>query len=284
MSRPPELSALDLGGTVVDSVLRTSAKSVLATGHHGNQRVIIKTARGTADFWTAKLAHEARLYQAFSESPPPVRVPRPVHTDAHRVLVIEHVLGAVVDTERYPEQPLDEATVDSVLSAVTGFAHWTPPPGVLQPMFDLPGRVERYHHQGWFAAADRDALHGLLRQLPAPATPAHGDPLPTNLLLDETGIVLLDFEFTGLFLPGFDLAMLHTLLAATPGAQQRIEQLVAEQGIRTAFAVNKAMVLARELRLHTELPPGELREKRLEILRPEWERARQRLHARLPRT
>jgi len=29
---------------------------------------------------------------------------------------------------------------------------------------------------------------------------------------------LLDWEFTGLFLPGFDLAMLSVLLAGTPGA------------------------------------------------------------------
>ncbi|MFC7344494.1 hypothetical protein ACFQRI_24070, partial [Saccharopolyspora griseoalba] len=79
---------------------------------------------------------------------------------------------------------------------------------------------------------------------------------------------LLDFEFTGLFLPGFDLAMLHTLLAATPGAQQRIEELVTEQGIQAAFAVNQAVVLSRELRLHNELPDGELRDKRLQLLRP----------------
>ncbi|MFC7345092.1 phosphotransferase, partial [Saccharopolyspora griseoalba] len=183
------------------------------------------------DFWAARFAHEIRTCKAFSEHPPPVRVPRLVHADSHRVLVVEQVPGTVVDTERYPEHSLDEATVDASLAAVTGFARWTPPPGALQPVFDLADRVERYHHQGWFTDTDRDALHALLRQLPAPAAPAHGDPLPANLLRTENGTVaLLDFEFTGLFLPGFDLAMLHTLLAATPGAQQRIEELVTEQG------------------------------------------------------
>lgn len=278
MGPPPELATLDLGGAVVDEVLRSSDKSLLATGHHGDQPVIVKVLRDHDDFWAAKFAHEIRLYRAFSEHPPPVRVPELVHAAAS-VLVVERVPGTVVDTDRYPEHPLDAATVDGVLAAVTEFARWAPPEGVLAPVFDLPDRIERYHQQGWFTDADRDALHALLQQLPAPATPAHGDPLPANLLRTDNGTVaLLDFEFTGLFLPGFDLAMLHTLLAATPGAQQRIENLVAEQGIQDAFVLNQAMVLSRELRLHTELPDGELRKQRLQLLRPRWERARQRLH------
>lgn len=55
------------------------------------------------------------------------------------------------------------------------------------------------------------------------AAVAHGDPLPANLLLSEHGeCVLLDFEFTGLFAAGFDLAMLHTLLVGDPGAGVRV--------------------------------------------------------------
>lgn len=43
----------------------------------------------------------------------------------------------------------------------------------------------------------------------------HGDPLPANLLLTEQGrCVLLDFEFTGLFLPGFYRAAEFLLLSA----------------------------------------------------------------------
>lgn len=277
MSPPPEFTALDLGGAVVDDVLRSSDKSLLATGHHGDQPVIVKVLRDDDDFWAAKFAHEIRLYRAFSEYPPPVRVPDLVHA-AESVLVVERVPGTVVDTERYPEHPLDAATVDGVLAAVTEFAGWSPPEGVLTPVFDVPDRIERYHQHGWFTAADRDALHTLLQQLPAPATPAHGDPLPANLLRTTGTVALVDFEFTGLFPAGFDLAMLHTLLAATPGAQARIENLVAEQGIHDAFVLNQAMVLSRELRLHSELPDDQLREQRLQLLRPQWERVQQRLH------
>ncbi|MFC7345055.1 aminoglycoside phosphotransferase, partial [Saccharopolyspora griseoalba] len=87
MSRPPELTALDLGDVTVDEVLRTS-KKMLATGHHGDLPVIVKALRGDEDFWAARFAHEIRTCKAFSEHPPPVRVPRLVHADSHRVLVV----------------------------------------------------------------------------------------------------------------------------------------------------------------------------------------------------
>jgi hypothetical protein len=276
-----DLATVDLGGAALGEVLRASDKSLLALGEVNGLPVVIKALRTDEEFWQAKFTHEIRLYQAFTENPPPVRVPRLVHTDGRSVLVIEHIAGQPVDAERYPEQPLPAATLDTVLDTVTAFARWTPPPGVLAPVFDYPDRVERYHRAGFFDAADRATLHTLLAETPPPWQANHGDPLPANLLLAERGgCVLLDFEFTGLFLPGFDLAMLHTLLAGTPGAHDAVEALVGEAGIEAPFLINQAMVLSRELRLHTELPDGEFREKRLALLRPQWDTFRARLRSR----
>lgn len=132
----------------------------------------------------------------------------------------------------------------------------------------------------FFDTSDRAALHALLNQVPPPQQAGHGDPLPSNLLVTEAGqCALLDFEFTGLFLPGFDLAILHTLLATTPGAQDRIDTLVCDAGIQVPFVINRAMVLSRELRLHTELPESDLRTSRLALLRGQSAPLRQRLHA-----
>ncbi|MGH3814768.1 MAG: hypothetical protein ACRDUV_20370 [Pseudonocardiaceae bacterium] len=39
---------------------------------------------------------------------------------------------------------------------------------------------------------------------------------------------MLDWEFTGLYLPGFDLALLHTLITVTPHARNRIDRIVTE--------------------------------------------------------
>ncbi len=265
---------------MVGKTLRASDKSLLAFGDWHGLPVVIKALRTDEEFWQTRFIHEIRLYQAFAENPPPIRVPRLVHTDGCGVLIVEHVPGGPVDVERYPERPLSAATLDAVLDTVTAFARWTPPPGVLAPVFDYPGRVERYHRAGFFDADDRAALHVLLDAAPPPGQVGHGDPLPANLLLSEAGgCVLLDFEFTGLFLPGFDLAMLHTLLADTPGAQDAVDALVGEAGIAVPFLINQAMVLSRELRLHTELDAGEFREKRLALLRPQWDAFHARLHA-----
>ncbi|MCK9932720.1 phosphotransferase [Frankia sp. Mgl5] len=273
-------ATVNLGGAVLGEVLRASDKSLLALGDRHGLPVVIKALRGGEEFWQARFIHEIRLYQAFAENLPPVRVPNLVHTDGRSVLIIERIPGHPVDVERYPPRPLSAATLDAVLDTVTTFAQWAPPPGVLAPVFDYPDRVERYHRAGFFDADDRAALHALLDAAPAPGQVGHGDPLPANLLLAEAGgCALLDFEFTGLFLPGFDLAMLHTLLADTPGAQDAVDALVGEARIAVPFLINQAMVLSRELRLHTELDAGEFRDKRLALLRPQWDAFRARLHA-----
>ncbi len=66
---------------------------------------------------------------------------------------------------------------------------------------------------------------------------------PSNVLAAESSTadgecVLVDFEFTGLFFPGVDFAMLHPLLADTPGAQASIEALVGEADIEVPFMLN----------------------------------------------
>ncbi|HEY1616260.1 MAG TPA: phosphotransferase [Streptosporangiaceae bacterium] len=84
--------------------------------------------------------------------------------------------------------------------------------------FDYSERIARYHAAGYFSDADRAALDRLTALSGPPRQFCHGDPLPDNMLITESGEwALLDWEFTGLFLPGFDLAMFHVLLAA-PGA------------------------------------------------------------------
>ncbi len=70
---------------------------------------------------------------------------------------------------------------------------------------------------------------------------------------------LLDWEFTGLFLPGFDLAMLSVLLAGTPGAADLLEEIACRTCSEDAYLVNLAVVLSRERRIHLTLPPGAIR-------------------------
>jgi hypothetical protein len=91
---------------------------------------------------------------------------------------------------------------------------------------------------------------------------------------------LLDWEFTGLFLPGFDLAMLSVLLAGTPGAADFVNDVVSQTGHEDAYLVNLAIVLSRERRIHLQLPRSHpLRLSRLPVIDAAWARARDRLMA-----
>lgn len=283
------MAGLDLAGTVVERVLRDGDKSLLATGHHAGRPVVVKALVPTDGFWRDKLAHEISVYRALATVAAPVRTPGLVHTDGERLLIIDQLPGRVLDSERYPTRALtDELT--AAITAVTGFTAWAPPAGALAPVFDCPERLHRY--RGFFDAGDAAILDRLVAELDAPTAVAHGDPLPANMLLTTAdtadprgpiggrgsgdGVALLDFEFTGLFLPGFDLAMLHTLLAVTPGAQQRIRGAAAAAGIdERALLVNRAIVLARELRIHRALDAtagsgtAVLRRDRLALLEPQ---------------
>jgi hypothetical protein len=279
---PRDLAAADLGGAVPSEVLRANGKSVLALGYRDGLAVVIKALRTGEEFWRAKFAREIAVYLAFAVSPPSARVPRLLHTDGHSVLVIEQIPGHPLSGDRYPARPLDGPAVGAAMSALTSFGRWNPPPGVLTPVFDYPDRIERYHRGGFLDAGDRAALDSLLKETAPPSQAAHGDPLPSNLILTRPGgsCALVDFEFTGMFLPGFDLAMLHAVLAGTPGTQDAIEALVAQAGIEVPFLINQAMVLTREMRIHAELPDCELRACRLALLEPQWQAFRQHLHAR----
>jgi hypothetical protein len=195
--------------------------------------------------------------------------------------VLERLDAQPLDTERYPGRLLTTAEIVSCLGAIRRLSAWRPASGHFAPLWDYPNRVSRYHAAGYLTDADRDALQQLLAMCDQAGEIGHGDPLPSNLLLTgDGGCALVDWEFAGTYLPGFDLAMLHTLLgASTPAARTRIDQVVADAGTEAPFVVNLALVLTRELRIHRELPGSPMRSRRLALLGTAWARARDRLHA-----
>jgi hypothetical protein len=179
-SRDLALASADLGGAVVGAVLRASDKSLLALGQRRGLPVVIKALRTGEEFWQAKFDHEIRLHQAFTQNPPPVRVPTLVHTDGHRALVIEHIPGHPVDAECYPEQPLPATTLDAVLDTITTFALWTPPcagAGVRlpRPRRALPPRgVLRRHRPHHPPCSPRGGWAGVAGQSRRPARGGKG--------------------------------------------------------------------------------------------------------------
>ncbi len=278
--RPTELDGLTRSLDFrFETTLRRTDKTLLAGGSLDGQPVVVKLLLDPDPFWAAKWRHEIGVYRVFARHRPPVRVPALLHTDGTRLLILERLPGQPLDADRYPTRAVDDRAVDSALDALRALAAWHPPAGVFTPTFDYPDRVRRYHAHGLLDDADRTALTALLDVCADRWQVNHGDPLPSNLLLHGDACALLDWEFTGLFLPGFDLAMLQTLLVRTPAARARIEAAVAEDCIAVPFAVNLVMVLTRELRLHRELPPDAPHRTRLALLEPARQEACRRIHA-----
>jgi Phosphotransferase enzyme family len=278
----PEMAAVAARLGLRDvTVLRRSGKTLLSAGDLAGRPVVVKLLLDGSEFWQARWRHEIGIYRAFAQEPPPVRVPALIHTDGVRLLVLERLDARPLDTERYPGRRLTTGQIEPCLAALRRLSAWRPASGQLAPVWDYPVRVSRYHAAGYLTDADRDALQRLLATCDQAVQICHGDPLPSNLLLfADGGCALIDWEFTGTFLPGFDLAMLHTLLgASTPAARTWIDQTVADAGTEEPFAVNLALVLTRELRIHRELPDSPMRTRRLELLDAAWARARERLHA-----
>jgi hypothetical protein len=258
-------------GVVVGKVLRQTDKSILLEGTSGDTPVVVKLLIDPDPFWQAKLGREISAYRMFADHPPPIRVPRLIHTDGERFLVLERLVGRPLDPDRYPTRPLPNAEVDATLEAVNALRAWRPP---LTPAFDYARRIDRYHSDGLFTDADADVLRHLFDTWSGEWEVNHGDPLPSNVFLTtDDHVALLDWEFTGYCLPGFDLALLYALLSGTEHAVRRIDRAVADGGIGLPFTINLAMVLTRELRIHREVQD----DARLALIEPLWAEARARL-------
>ncbi|MGY2126404.1 phosphotransferase family protein [Nocardia gipuzkoensis] len=274
-------TATQNAGIRIDTVLQQTGKTLLAAGSFAGRRVALKCLLGTDPFWAGKWRHELEVHEVFAHSAPPVPVPQLVYTDHTRLMALEWMNGQRLDDDRYPQRSLADTEVDAALGTVEALNRWQPPAGAFDVIFDYRDRIGRYHARGYLTDTDRDALLRLVDRAGAVDQLNHGDPLASNILLrEEAPAVLLDWEFTGLFLPGFDLAMLHAQLgAATAELRARIDTAVTAAGIEVPFVVNLATVLTREMRIHRELPDEPVRETRLRVIDSAWQQTRECVHA-----
>lgn len=267
-------------------LLSRTGKSLLIVGECAEGPVVAKLLTSREPLWVEKFGVEIEAYRCFGEVPPPVRVPALIAADEQaRVLLIEQVQGGapVSGRERFPSRALDLGQVNAMIGAMTDLARWRPPVGVLTRTPDYVGRLERDHRQGLTSRQDHRALTALLHEAGGELVPGHGDPLPTNFVFGPDGrTTVIDWEHAGRYLPGHDLAVLWIVLAATGEVRARIEELVAAgpSAARAGFALNRAMLLVRELRNHRAVPPSSWRDERVAALARDWRAVREVLHAR----
>jgi Phosphotransferase enzyme family len=295
MGRPDQTNAAELQGALErvrmlcsdfspGEILHRTGKSLVLAGTVQNEHVVAKVLLDESAFWREKFEQEIAAYRYFRHQLPPFNVPRLVEADeARAVLLIRHVPGRPLALQRYPEEPLPQTDLDIAFAAIESVDSWKAgPEAPFQRVFDYPVRLERYRDYGPLDERDHSLLSSVVsRQDESWWTFCHGDPLLSNFLRSGNESVLVDWEFSGFFLQGFDLAILWVLLHSTPAARERIRDIVRRTGEKgeTVFVVNLAMVLTREIRIHRELPPAPAREALLATLWEDWTTVRREIRA-----
>lgn len=267
-------------GLRIDRVVHRTDKTVLLAGTVDDINVVVKLLVDADDFWQARFTAEIDTYRMFAQAPPPVPVPHLLAADPDTgVLVTTRLPGAPVAHDRYPAT-LHPQDVSLMLDVAQALSTWSAPPGVLARVWDYPDRFRRYRAEYRLLDNRDEAALNTLAAAAGPLRLGHGDLLPANVLHSLDGMLtgVLDWEFTGWFLPGIDAALLWIVLGHLPGARQRAEQAGGTAPADQAgFWTNVATVCVRELRIHRELPHGPLRTQRLAYLHPTWDTARGRV-------
>ena len=272
-------------GFAVADVLHRSPTSVLLAGEVWGEPAVAKLLLSSSPFWRETFAREIDVYRFFERHRPPFVVPKLIAADDRQpLLVLQRLDGAPVSTARYPTEEIPSRQLAAVFTALRRVNDWRAPVGELRRVLDYRSRVERYRRSGQLTEEEYRHVTTLLNAIGDAAEFCHGNLMLPHVLrrLDgykEGHYAMVDWAFASVFLPGFDLARLWTLLRATFGARSEIDDLVRGRGpeVWNAFLVNLAVVVAQELRTHREQPSSPERDARLSGLEHDWLTIRDRL-------
>lgn len=258
----------------VETVLHHTDKAVVAVGQYRGRPVVIKLLTTTDPYWRLRRRHEVEVYRQFQTHPPPVRAPRLIYDDGDSLMLLTQLPGTRLHDHRHLDTELGTATVTAVLDALNLVPAWKPATALAAVIADYQGRIDAERAGGLLDAPTHAAISHLLARCATSREVQHGDPLPANLLMDGHKCGLVDWEHAGLYLPGWDLAVLDTVAGtASPTLRAAIESTIAEHQIWDAYRVNLALVVAREIRIHRCLPITDpLRADRLAALDTAWRR------------
>ncbi|MBM9510521.1 aminoglycoside phosphotransferase family protein [Actinacidiphila acididurans] len=235
-------------------LLRRGGRTALLIGTSGRAPAVAKCLLDHSPTGAERFRQEIAAYRTFVRHRPPVRVPRLIAADPDScVLVLERMPGRMVSPQRHPSQQPTRGDVRAALSAYSRINLWRPPAGSFDAPVDYPARISRYHELGLLTDRDQGDLHKLLHGLAhTQGQFCHGDALLSNVLLSPAGPSLVDWEHAGWYLPGYDLAVLWSVLGDDPAARRQISQQAQAAGpdARDAFLVNLMLVLTREIRTY----------------------------------
>jgi aminoglycoside phosphotransferase (APT) family kinase protein len=237
-------------------------------------------------YWSARFVAEIRWYRLFEQHAPPVAVPRLLFADEALALsVVEFLEGQPLVRTRYPAQPLPPRQIETLLAELSRLHSWRVPqaPSLGELVADYREKFQSYAARGFLTVDDCSNLSLLLDRERWTPEFNHGDLLLSNCLALGSGLALIDWEFAGYYFPGYDLALLWTLLQADSAARRCIIEVVQQRGAAAerAFVINRMRVIAREINIHQKETGGTTHDQQIRWLEADRDAVRASMQAHL---
>lgn len=216
--------------------IRRSIKCVLEPCLFRGRDAIRKRLENTAPPWRFYMRREIAIYRAFSKIDLPVRVPKMLAADAARgFIVLERIDGEPLARLRHVV-PKDRATWESLIATARAIRSIACKVDVAPTAADTramrtrlledPTAPTKWISSGLAACAkrgliERDVAARLAKGVKGRAF-QHGDLLLRNVIRDEAGLVLVDWECAGPHAEGWDAALLSVF--APTWARSRLRE------------------------------------------------------------
>ena len=239
-----------------DGLSVTKAFNLTATKESFGPRLVILGHHRPRPTVKAQFSYELRVNQLLARHRPGVPTPRLVDHDRRAAtLTFEAVAGGPLGP-KYPLE-LSETDLDGLIALAQTTRSYPHRPRWLRRL-PIKSRLWQARRASLLSAAEHQALRGRVPDTEITWVFAHGDVTPRNVLTGPDGMVLIDWEWAGLYPDGYELAFLWYALADLPAARRTVEEAVTTDP--AAFWLSALLI---EL-LHLEWLPDEFRPTHLE--------------------
>ena len=259
------------------SVLCKNDKTILLRGMIDVVPVVAKVCLFEMGEWQERFSSEVKVYEELTKQSLRFNQPRLIAANtADCFLVVEECGGTVIAGHRFLDRCLASDEEKFLFSAISRIsAYISPRGGTLSDVCHYyEKRLVGYREIGVSHVCDWQAWERIRPSLQRVCF-AHGDLNFSNILLDELGGTILDWEFGQNYLPGYDFATLSVFGLFDESLQAHIRKHVAESAIFLhEFLLNHLLVLLRQLKAHRALPPSAYGSERILALEEALSRTR----------
>ncbi len=235
-----------------DHEIARTAKSLLVGGAYLGESAVAKILIDRVAFWQDRLNHELDIYEAVRMQGAPVPMPRLL--DGRRamgILILEHLDGDPLARQRYPCRTINPADMTLLLDMLPALNGWQlhTTPSQQTTLQAAEQRLANHVARGLLPQDDADRVAALLSRLTWSPEFHHRDLLFSNCLMHRDRLALIDWEYAGYAIPGYDEALLWVLLMDHDRQRNDLLTHVQERGHERTllFMINCLIILPREI-------------------------------------